>query len=58
MSLTINNQRRNTLINYFSNEHLIFHSIVKNSAQGEKAVFESYLLSCYTLLNADNRGGA
>ena len=35
---------------FFLNQHLICHHIVNKSAQGEEGYFESFLLSCYTLV--------
>ena len=50
--MTVKNQSRNTLINYFfQNQHLICHHIVNKSEKGEEVDFESCFLSCYTLVN-------
>ena len=55
MSTTIKNQIKTTLIKYSFNQHLICHHIVKKSAQGKEANFESYWSFCYTLVNP-NKG--
>ena len=55
MSMTINNQSKTTLINYFFETNiLICHHIGNKSAQGEEAGFKGCLLYCYNLLNLNN----
>ena len=48
--MTTNNKIKTTLI-IILNRHLIWSQIVNKSAQGEEDDLESYLSSCYNLVN-------
>ena len=51
MIMSIKNQEKLHSSIIFKKKHSICHHNVKKSAQGEEANLESFLLSCYTLMN-------